>query len=192
MVIKKQHSKNGWALMSFNNKKCIKSLLVIIALLVAIIYINNKGEVVEVYSIDMMYACGECTTYKVFGTERGKFLYRNDSFESNGQDKAFLLKSKMARVEGNDIKKGQLVGREFNLTFDNDKERNDFESVEGKIKYPACYVFYFKGEWGGEYKWFFDYHNMLNVKSYKIIPVKNCMYISNRAVVNNHNESDEL
>lgn len=178
--------------MKLNRWKFIKSIFIVIfiALLVTVTFYNKNRTFVGVYSINMMYACGECTTYKVFEIESGQLLYLNNEFDFNGKDKIFLLKYKMARMDDNNIETDWLVGKEFNLSFDSDKKRKEFENISGKIKYPACYIFYFKGEWGQEYKWFFEAHNTLNVKLYKIIPDKKCLYKNSNSKVDAYSNDD--
>ncbi len=68
-----------------------------------------------------------------------------------------------------------LIGTEFYVTFHDNKKRNEFEGVNGAIKYPACYVFYFKGTLSNKLTWFYEKYNLLTVRSYKLIPIKECI-----------------
>ena len=114
-----------------------------------------------------MYACGECDEYKIFESENGRFLYKKDYFDSYGKDKIFMQKANNIRsMDSKNL--NSVIGT-------NNKERNKFDYLDGEIKYPICYVFYFKGILTNERKWFYEKYNLLKVSDYKIIPDINCI-----------------
>lgn len=130
---------------------------------------------VEIYAVNMMYACGECVTYKIFELKKNPPSYKNDNNLIYENDSQFIQKANRAR---GDISKkvSGLVGSEFHIIFSNNEERSRFETIEDKIKYPACYIYYFKGILTNKRRWLFENYNLLTISKYRVIQDENCIH----------------
>ncbi|EDX9487014.1 hypothetical protein GQP67_004381 [Salmonella enterica] len=133
----------------------------------------------SVYAVNMMYACGECSVYKIFELERGRFLYKRVYLDSGGKDKTFMQKA--YKIRGVDSQSSNsLIGTEFYIAFSG-HEGAKFKHLEGKLRYTGCYVFYFKGVLTNKYNLFHGEYKLLTVSDYKIIPDRNCIREGNLA-----------
>lgn len=166
--------------MTFKMSFRIKYLFVFFISILILFLSLKKEKAVEIYAINMMYACGDCSIYKIFAVEDGHFLYKKNQLNSHGIDKDFMKNAEKFRAEESTKDNNTLLGTEFYVTFSGKEERSRFENTEGEMLYPSCYVFYFKGVLTNEFNWFSDKKNSLKVNSYKIIPEKNCLYINNK------------
>lgn len=154
----------------------IKWLLLLLLLLLC----SSKKREVSVYAVNMMYACGECSVYKIFELERGYFLYKKDYLDSDGKDKLFMQKA--YEIRGVDLQdSNSLIGSEFYIAFSEHEGSSKFKHLENEIRYTGCYVFYFKGILTNKYNLFNGEYNLLTVSDYKIIPDRNCIREGNLA-----------
>ena len=140
-------------------RKKIGLLLVLALLLPARYWFNiaqycsdlaHKRQVVEIYAIDMRYACGGCATYRILQLEN------NQDDKEKLKDKAWLTSQERDRIipdnfytlaedEHKETLRADgkaLPGREFYVKFTDRMVEKRFDEQN---RWSACYIYWFKG-----------------------------------------------
>lgn len=130
---------------------------------------RSEPKEVGVYAYNMLYACGDCSLYRVFRVDdlsstEPKLKDRTDQIDIATKDQ--LISDEMSRayeVESPNEEKG-LIGFEVKLQFKDSKEESLFYEKVGLS--PICHLYYFQG--------YLD-HDVLSVDDYKIMEkMPNC------------------
>ena len=112
--------------------------------------LGHKKQVVEIYAIDMRYACGECATYLILRLED------NQGDTKKLKDKDWLTPEERERIIPDDFytpaedeheetlrADGKaLPGREFYVKFPDWLMERRFDKQN---RWSACYIYWFKG-----------------------------------------------
>lgn len=132
---------------------------------------RSEPKEVGVYAYNMLYACGDCSLYRIFRVDdlnstEPKLKDRTDQIDIATKDQ--LIADEMSRAYkevGSPNEDTGLIGLEVKLKFKDSKEENLFYEKVGIS--PICHLCYFQG--------YLD-HDVLFVDDYKVMEkMPNCI-----------------